>query len=120
MKYASELSAEGTLSIANWRPIQPDRFLSALHGFACDYSDVHGNAGIRTTKSMKVDRRATATIYYIPKHGDHEINIYSPVLLTLVTRNLTGDSEKMLCFEFIQPDDGSASALEKRPAKPQR
>lgn len=104
LKYASELGKEGTLSIANWRPISHEKFLESLHGFTVEYADDHGHDGIKHVTAMRSDRHSTVSIYYVPKNGRHDSPVYTPVLLIMHTKYPDKPS-KILCFEFISYDE---------------
>lgn len=101
LKYASERGREGTLSIANWRPIPQEKFIELLHNYSCDMSNENGYDGIKHVSAMRADRRSTVSIYYIAKNGDHTLSIRTPVLLVMHTKSETGNGGKMICFEFI-------------------
>jgi len=101
MKYASEMPGRST-SVHEWKPITPERFARAIHHLAitcgADRSGDWGNEGMGGfyPQAMKLDRTATATIYYAPKKGKAPDAVSTPVLLTV-----QGADGKLICFESL-------------------
>lgn len=102
MKYADETAFGHSLSIARWKPISTEVFIFTLHKLACDNSDYHGNDGIWNTKSVKVDKLQTATVYYVPKrHPSEEAEGKRPSMGTPKLLTLTNPGGKVICMEFV-------------------
>lgn len=86
-------------SIHEWKPIQHDNFVKALHAYNVLCCDEHGHEALSTT-CVRLDRETTATFYYMPKSGKRPDAVSSPVLLTMHTSN--GGVERFLCFESLK------------------
>jgi hypothetical protein len=85
-------------SVHSWKPCPPDAFAKLVHRYATECASEHGNFGL-STKSMRLDRHATASIYYRPKSGRadaHRGGVSTPVLMTVQM-----DDGRVVCFERI-------------------
>ena len=79
-------------SVDQWKPIQPDRFVSLLH----QYSTMDKNLddylnGLMSSKSFHLSPTTTATIWYMVKEEGSPVS--SPVLMTMSYTN-----GKVICF----------------------
>ena len=102
MKYLSEGSNAALTSVADWKPINHERFVELLSLYAtvcsADEPGSHGNEGMGGIwpSAYRHAKDTTATIWYMPKSGKAgTTNVSSPVLLTLA-----GPS-KTICFEHL-------------------
>lgn len=102
MKYADETAFGHSLSIARWKPISTEVFIHTLHALTVENCDDNGNDGIWNTKSVKVDRLQTATVYYVPKrHPSEEAEGKRPSVGTPKLLTLSNPGGKIICMEFV-------------------
>lgn len=101
MKYLSEVPGVST-SVHDWKPVTPKDFLDALHRYAtvcsADHSGDHGNEGMAGLSpwAFKLDRKTTATVWYMPKRGKAPDVVSSPCLLTIAR-----EDGSVICFESL-------------------
>lgn len=109
---AVERDPHHVMAVYQWKPVQPDRFVTMLHAYTIlDENLDEWNHGTMHTHSYQVDRGVTSTIWYTVKYPDSGVR--SPVLMTLTYAN-----GKTICFASTSfgfdadPDQGDPAQAE--------
>lgn len=84
-------------SVADWKPIQSDKFVAKLHQFQTLDRNLsrHGN-GLMSIKAHHLGPRCTGIIHYSVKTDGSPVS--QPVLMSLTYE----DIGKVICFEHLK------------------